>query len=62
MLRGLGWTELLIVLSILLLIFGPMKLPALGKAIGKTIRDFRQGMAGAKDDVASENAGETRAQ
>ena len=42
MFRQFGWVELLIVLLIALLIFGPSKLPRLGRSIGQTIREFRQ--------------------
>lgn len=38
---GLGPTELLIILGIVLLIFGPSKLPEVGRAIGRGIREFR---------------------
>ena len=49
MFRQFGAPELLIVLTIALLIFGPSKLPQLGQAIGKTIRGFRQSVAGGAD-------------
>lgn len=39
---GLGWQEILIVLVIVLIIFGPGKLPDLGSSIGKAIRGFKQ--------------------
>lgn len=38
---GLGVPELLIILVIGLVIFGPGKLPDVGKAIGKSIREFK---------------------
>lgn len=37
----IGMPELLIILAIAILIFGPKKLPDLGKAIGETIRGFK---------------------
>jgi sec-independent protein translocase protein TatA len=36
--------ELVIVLVVALLIFGPKKLPEMGSAIGKSIKEFRKGM------------------
>lgn len=36
--------ELIIVLVVALLIFGPKKLPEMGSAIGKSIKEFRKGM------------------
>lgn len=41
---NLGMTELIIVLVIVLVIFGPSKLPGLGKALGETVRGFKKGM------------------
>jgi sec-independent protein translocase protein TatA len=37
-----GIPELLLILVIVLVIFGPGKLPALGEALGRTIRNFRK--------------------
>lgn len=41
---NIGYTELLIVLAIVLIIFGPKKLPDLGRAIGRSIKEFKDGM------------------
>jgi sec-independent protein translocase protein TatA len=38
---GIGVTELLIVLGIVLLIFGPKRLPMLGKQLGSGMREFK---------------------
>ena len=46
-------TELIIIFVVALLIFGPKKLPEMGSAIGKSIKEFRKGMnelTGAKDE------------
>ncbi len=51
-----GIWELLIILAIALLIFGPKALPALGESIGKTISSFKKGM---KEDETAENKAET---
>lgn len=40
----IGSTELLIVLAIVLIIFGPKALPKLGRSLGKTLGSFRRGM------------------
>lgn len=42
----LGATELIIILVIVILIFGVGKLPELGGALGRGIREFRQASAG----------------
>ncbi|HEY3375103.1 MAG TPA: twin-arginine translocase TatA/TatE family subunit [Candidatus Aquicultor sp.] len=47
---GLGYTELIIILVIVLIIFGPKKLPDLGKAVGQSIRELRKAQDG-KEDV-----------
>lgn len=44
MFPGFHLYELIIVLVIALLIFGPKKLPEFGSAIGKSIKEFRKGM------------------
>lgn len=40
---GLGLTEILIVILVVLLLFGPTRLSVLGKTLGQTIRNFKQG-------------------
>lgn len=45
MLGGIGWGELLIILVILLLIFGPSRLGDLGSALGRGIKGFRKSMS-----------------
>lgn len=48
---GMGVPELLIILAVILLIFGPKQLPKLGNALGKTVKGLRDGMASdLKDD------------
>lgn len=51
----IGTQELLLVLALALLIFGPTKLPKLGKAMGQTIGNFRVGVKKAQVDMASED-------
>lgn len=46
----IGTTELLIVLAIVLVIFGPKALPKLGRSLGKTLGSFRKGMNENDDD------------
>jgi sec-independent protein translocase protein TatA len=41
---GLGTTELLIILVLVLIVFGAGKLPQVGEALGKGIKSFRKGM------------------
>ena len=39
---GLGWAEVVIILIVALVIFGPKKLPELGSSLGKTLRGFKE--------------------
>lgn len=45
-----GATELLLILAAILLIFGGRKLPEVGAALGKGIRNFRQSLQG-RDEI-----------
>lgn len=47
---GLGVPELVIILVVVLLIFGPKNLPKLGASLGKTVKSLREGMAFDKKD------------
>lgn len=49
---GFGIPELLIVLAIVMVVFGASRLPELGGALGKTIRNFRTASEG-KDEIES---------
>lgn len=46
MILGLGGPEILVVLVVVLVIFGPKNLPKLGSALGKTVKNVREGMEG----------------
>lgn len=46
---GLGTQELVIILVIVLVIFGAGKLPSVGGALGKGIRNFKKGMDSEED-------------
>jgi len=54
MIGGLGVWELLIILGILLLIFGPSRLGDLGSSLGKGIKGFRKSMKDDEIDVTPE--------
>ncbi|MEW6457856.1 MAG: twin-arginine translocase TatA/TatE family subunit [Bacillota bacterium] len=42
MLPNIGIPELILILAVALIVFGPGKLPEVGKSLGKTIREFRK--------------------
>jgi sec-independent protein translocase protein TatA len=48
---NLGWPEVLIVLGVAILIFGPKKFPELGGTFGKTLRGFKEGMRQSQSDA-----------
>ena len=47
---GLGASELILILIIALILFGPGKLPEIGKALGRGVRDFKDALNGATSD------------
>jgi sec-independent protein translocase protein TatA len=51
MFENIGGSELLLILFIVFIFFGPKKLPELGKSIGKGLREFRAAMKGFQDDI-----------
>jgi len=50
MLGGISWQEILVVLIIALIVFGPKRLPELGRSMGKGIREFRSSLSGEEVD------------
>jgi len=47
---GIGHTELLIILAIVVLLFGARRIPELGRGLGKGIRSFRDAIKGVSSD------------
>jgi sec-independent protein translocase protein TatA len=47
---GIGFPELILILVIALVVFGPGRLPEIGSAIGKSIRNFKKAADG-KDEI-----------
>lgn len=43
---SIGMWEIIIILIIVLILFGPKKIPELARSIGKAIREYRSSMAG----------------
>ncbi len=52
MLGNIGPLEIVVVLIIALVVFGPKRLPELGNSLGKGIREFKETVTGEKDDDA----------
>ena len=47
---GIGTTEILILMGIVIVIFGARRLPELGSGMGKAIKNFKAGVSG-KDEI-----------
>ena len=52
----IGTQELLIVLLIVVVVFGPTQIPKLTKMFGKSVKNFREGMNGSDDDTKKDDA------
>ncbi|MFC4811692.1 twin-arginine translocase TatA/TatE family subunit [Paenibacillus sp. GCM10023250] len=56
MLQNVGFPGLMMILVVVLIIFGPSKLPELGRAVGRTLHEFKSSakelVSDSKDDAA----------
>ncbi|MCS7005964.1 MAG: twin-arginine translocase TatA/TatE family subunit [Gaiellaceae bacterium] len=50
---GISIWELLILLVVLLLVFGAKRLPEMGRSLGKSLREFKEGVSGVEDVARS---------
>lgn len=57
---GIGMTELLVILVIVLVIFGAGKLPEIGASLGKAIRNFKDATSGDLEDKGHEEKKEPK--
>jgi sec-independent protein translocase protein TatA len=55
---GIGPLELIIVLVIVLVIFGPKRLPALGRSLGSGMREFKDSISGKGGEADKDEASE----
>ena len=51
MFGNLGFTEIMLLLVIFLLVFGAKRLPEIGSAMGKGIREFKKSMREVTDEI-----------
>ncbi|KGR74675.1 twin-arginine translocase TatA/TatE family subunit [Ureibacillus sinduriensis] len=54
MIQSIGIPGMVIILVIALILFGPSKLPQLGKAVGQTLKEFKNSTKDIVDDVTGE--------
>ncbi|KJS81269.1 MAG: preprotein translocase subunit TatA [Peptococcaceae bacterium BICA1-8] len=50
-LPNIGLPELMLILALALIIFGPGKLPEVGKAMGKSIKEFKGAVSSTQKDI-----------
>lgn len=60
MLNNLGFSEILIILIAALVIFGPNKLPQMGRSVGQAIREFKKATQSITDEVTRAATEEVR--
>ena len=54
-LGNLGFSEIMLILVVVLLIFGAKRLPEIGSSMGKGIREFKKSITEVKDSVEAGN-------
>lgn len=54
---GLGPPEILLIMVLALLLFGPKRLPEMGKAVGKAIREFKKATSDVEEQIKKEVEG-----
>ena len=52
----LGTTELIVILIVVIIIFGPTQIPKLTKMFGKSVKNFKDGMEETEEDVPAQEA------
>ena len=57
---GLKWTEILLIMAVLMLLFGATRLPQLGSSLGSAIRNFKKGFGGEGEPTPEEAAKEKK--
>lgn len=53
---NLQWTDILIIVLVILVLFGATKLPQLGRAVGKSVSEFKKGLKEGEEKPAKKAA------
>jgi sec-independent protein translocase protein TatA len=51
---SIGWQGLVVILLVALIIFGPKRLPEMGRSLGRGMREFKDSVTGKDDDFEPE--------
>ena len=51
---NIGWQGAIIILIVLLVVFGPKRLPEMGRSLGRGMREFKDSITGGSDDEKAE--------
>ena len=51
----IGWTEIIVILAVVLILFGAKRLPDLASSIGKSLNEFKKGMKEVTDDIKKDD-------
>jgi len=57
---GIGQTELLIFMVIVLVLFGGSRIPTIARSLGKSITEFKKGVQGIEDEGSAPESQETK--
>lgn len=57
---GIGMSELVLIAVVALIIFGPKRLPEVGRALGKGLREFKDATSGIKEEISKISEDETK--
>lgn len=53
----IGTTELLVILAVVVIIFGPTQIPKLTRMFGKSVKSFKEGLGEDEDDKVTKDEG-----
>ena len=51
----IGWTEIIVILAVVIILFGAKRLPDLARSIGKSLNEFKKGMKEVTDDIKKDD-------
>jgi sec-independent protein translocase protein TatA len=60
MFENLGYGEILLIAVVMLVFFGPKKLPEMGKSLGKGLSEFRRAMHDVQESITSDITNEKK--